>query len=373
MRIRRLDTQRRRHVDQFVNFPFELYEKCPQWVPPLVSDARRDLNRHQHPFYRHSEADFFIAESAGHTLGRIAIMENRRYNDHCHSRAALFSHFDAVEDLEVSRGLFSAASAWAQSRSLEEMIGPKHLIGIDAGGILVEGFEHLPALNIRYNAPYYDRLLTDWGFEKYAEFLSGYFAGDHAIPERFRRIGDRVAQRRGFWVKHFESSREMRQWVPQVIQVHRDAFAQNPGFFPPTDEELALVADSLINIADPRLVKLVMKGDDVVGFALAYADISVGLQKARGRLWPWGWFHILRERRRTRRANANGIGVLPEFQGLGASLLLYLAVADAIVDLGFTHVDAVQVEENNHRSRSAAEALGITWHKTHRVYRRKLY
>jgi GNAT superfamily N-acetyltransferase len=234
---------------------------------------------------------------------------------------------------------------------------------------LVEGFQYLPAMNIPYNAAYYDQLLIGSGFEKCAEFLSGYFAYDHVIPERFRRIGERVKQRRGFRIKHFTSSKEMRQWVPRVIQVHRDAFAHNPGFFPPTDEELALVADSLISIADPRLIKLVMKGDDVVGFALAYADISVGLQRARGRLWPWGWAHILRERRRTKRANANGIGVIPEYQGLGASLLLYLAVADAIIELGFSHVDAVQVEEKNHLSRSAAEALGITWHKRHRLYR----
>jgi GNAT superfamily N-acetyltransferase len=372
MHVRRLDTEHRRDVNQFVTFPFELYRECPQWVPPLISDAKRDLNRKRHPFYQHSTADFFVAENDGRTLGRIAVMENRRHNAYCQVRSAFFGHFDAVDDTEVSRALFAAAVEWARTRGLEEMTGPKHLIGTDAAGLLVEGFEYLPALTIPYNAPYYARLVTDAGFVRTTEHLSGYFRSGHVVPERFRRIGKRVKRRGGFRVKHFRSSGEMRQWVPNVIRVHRDAFAETEGFYPPTDDELSLIADSLLSIADPRLIKLVMKGDGVVGFAFAYPDVSLGLQRAKGRLWPWGWTHVLMDRRRTRRANANGIGVLPEVQGLGASLLLYLALADAITELGFTHVEVVQIGADNFRSRSALEALGVTWHKRHCVYRREL-
>lgn len=372
MQIRMLSTANRRDVEQFVGFPFELYRDCPQWVPPLVSDAKRNLNRSKHPFYRHSAADFFLAESDGRTLGRIAVMENRRHNAHRQARSAFFGFFHTVEDVGVARALFSAALDWARARGLEEMIGPKTLIGTDAGGVLVEGFEHRPALTIPYNAAYYDALVKDSGFEKHAEHLSGYFRGDHPVPERFRRIGERVSARRGFWIKHFRSKGEMRQWAPKVMRVHRESFAQADTFFPPTEEELSLIADSLISIADPRLIKLVMKGDDVAGFAFAYPDASAGLQRARGRLWPWGWVHILRDRKRTTWVNANGIGVLPEYQGLGASLLLYLAIAGAIVELGYGHVDVVQIEENNTRSRSALEVLGVKWHKRHRGYRRVL-
>lgn len=372
MQIRQLDTDDRRDVEQFVGLPFELYRDCPQWVPPLVDDARRNLNRNKHPFYHHSTADFFLAESDGHTLGRIAVMENRRHNAYRQVRSAFFGFLDVVDDVEVARALFSAALSWAWDRGLEEMIGPKTLVGTEAGGVLVKGFEHRPALTIPYNAAYYDGFVRDSGFEKYAEHLSGYFAGNHPVPERFLRIGKRVRARRGFWIKHFKSKGEMRQWVPKVMRVHRESFAQADTFFPPTEEELSLIADSLISIADPRLIKLVMKEDKVAGFAFAYPDVSAGLQRARGRLWPWGWVHILRDRRRTAWVNANGIGVLPEYQGLGASLLLYLAIAMAITELGYAHVDVVQIEENNHLSRSALEVLGVTWYKRHRSYRRLL-
>ena len=372
MKIRQVDTGRRRDVRQFVSFPFDLYRTCPQWVPPLVSDEMRALNRDKHPFYRHAAADFFLAESEGQPLGRLAVMDHRHYNEHLGTQRAFFGLFEAVEDREVARGLFEAAFHWARARGLNHLRGTQKLGSAEPAGVLVEGFEHRPALGMPYNYAYYDALIADSGFEKEGDSLSGYLSGDYRLPERFLRIAEQIKERRGLWVKTFRSKAELRRWVPRVVPVLLQSFAEFEDQVPPTDDEVAQFRDTVLAIARPSLIKLVMKDDEVVGFLFAYPDISAALQKTRGRLWPLGWMHLLVEQRRTPWVNINGMGVLPAYQGRGAVLLLYTELAKTIKSCGFEHADIVAVGENNLKSRSEMEGIGVRWYKRHRTYRRAL-
>ena len=132
------------------------------------------------------------------------------------------------------------------------------------------------------------------------------------------------------------------------------------------------IAHTIINVTVPGLIKLVMQGQALIGFMFAYPDISAGLQRARGHLWPWGWVHILRERRGTEWVNCNGVGVLPEHQGLGPGIVLYVEIDKAVKALGYKHVDVVMVDEKNVRSYSIMETMGIQWYKRHRSYHRAL-
>jgi GNAT superfamily N-acetyltransferase len=372
MKIRQMDTSRRRDVQAFVNLPFRLYRASPHWVPPLLSDMKRTLDPGRHPFYRHSAAGFFLAEQAGQTVGRIAAMDHRPHNEHLGTSTAFFGLFDAVDDIDVARGLFDAASDWARARGLDSIVGPKHVGSAEPAGILVKGFEHRPAMGMAYNYPYYDTIVRASGFEKESDNLSGYLSGDYDLPDRFYRLAQVVQQRRGLWVKTFETREEMRQWVPRVAHVYQTAFAEFADSAPPTDDEIESFSNTLITIADPRLPKLVMLGDDVIGFLFAYHDISASLQRARGRLFPFGWYHLLTGRRRTDWVNINGMGVLPTYQGRGAVILLYTEVAKTIKSFGFKHADIVAVGEDNVKSRTDMETIGVQWYKRHRTYHRML-
>ncbi len=372
MRIIEVTSHDRQQVDRFIHFPFSLYRGCPQWVPPLLSEARSLLDPRKHPFYQHSRAAFFLVESEGQTLGRLAVMENRNHNAFRQARIAFFGFFEVIEDRQASAALFEAAFAWARQSGLNRIIGPRGLIGTDGGGILVEGFQHRPALGMPYNYPYYDSLIREAGFEKDTDHLSGYLPGEHALPERLVRIAERVRQRRGYTVKSFTSKQEMRQWAPRVVAVHREAFANTHTFYPPTQAEMDSIINTLIDIADPRLIKLLLKGDQVIGFLFAYPDISGGLQKASGRLWPWGWYHLLTERRRPDWVNVNGVGLHPDHQGLGGNTVLYVELRKSLSEMGFKHIEVVQVNETNFTSRSDMEAIGVHWYKRHRSYKRDL-
>ena len=151
MQVRKIDTTRRKDVRQFIRFPFDLYKHCPQWVPPLVPGMKAVLDRDRYPLYRHLDADFFVVQEGKQTLGRIAVLDNRLYNDYHQAKTAFFTYFDVVEDVEVSNALLGAAFDWARARGLQDMLGPKGFSRFDAHGLLVDGFEHRPSVGLPYN------------------------------------------------------------------------------------------------------------------------------------------------------------------------------------------------------------------------------
>jgi hypothetical protein len=374
MQVRKLDTSQRSDVRAFIRFPFELYRDCPQWVPPLISDMRFALDRERYPFYRESDADFIVAESEGQVLARVAVLENRPYNRFHQSRAAFFYYWDTVQDLAVAQALFEAAFDWARQRDLHILYGPKGMLRADGHGLLVEGFEHRPAVGVPYNLAYYDSLLCDLGFEKELDYLSAYLSADYKLPQRIHDIADRVKERRGFRIMPLKSRRELLQLAPLVHKIYQQAFVQVWGYYPVSEQEIVALIGRIKAIADPRLIKLVMKGDEAIGFMFAFPDVSAAIQRIRGRFWPFGWMHLLVEARRTDWLTFNGVGVLPKYQGSGANAVMYSELAKTFADhrFRFRHGDYVQVAETNIESLGDAAALGLQWYKRHRMYRRSL-
>jgi len=374
MEIKLIDSTSKRDVDQWVDFPYKLYKGHPYYVPMLKAGQRKLLDRSAHPFFQHSEADFFVVEEKGEVLARVCVMENTAYNDYQKEKSAFIGFFDSAENIEAARMLFRQVDAWVSARGLDTIYGPKGLLGAFAGGVLVEGFQYRAALDVPYNYPYYDAYLRDSGYEPYRDTLSGHIhrKAEGNIPERVLRISRRMAERGGFYARRFKSKSELRSIVPAIGDLHRRAFKEIPGYYPMTDAEFAWMAEELIEVADPQLITLVMKEDQVVGFVFAYPDISGGLQKANGSLFPFGWWHILRAYKTTDWVILNGVGILPEYQGRGANAVMYTELARTLTDSQFWHADLVQVGTENTRSMSDQLTFGAEWVKTHRVYKKQL-
>lgn len=376
MQIHTIDTTSKKDVNRWVDLPYRLYKDNPYYVPMLKGGVRKLLDKTRHPFFEHSEADFLIAEQDGEVLARICVMENRHYNEYHGEKAAFFGYFDCAEDIEAARAIFNAVSEWTAARGLDTVYGPKGLIGAAAGGVLVEGFDLRAALDIAYNYPYYDEYIKDSGFEQYRDLLSGFIHRkneEENIPDRVRRIAERMAERGGFSARRFKSKDELRAMVPEIGELHRQAFVEIPGYYPMTDAEFEMMADDLVMIADPQLMTLVMKDDQIAGFLFVYPDLSEGLQKAKGSLFPFGWWHILQARKKTDWVIFNGVGILPEYQGRGANAVMYLEIARTILDSPqYLHAEFVQVGLENKRSMADQLTFGIEWTKTHRVYKKTL-
>ena len=373
MNIFRLDPTSRRDVHRYIAFPYQLYRDSSLWVPPFVSEVRAQLDPDRHPYYEHSQAAFFLALAANDVVGRIAVLDHTRYSERKGERTAFFYHFDAVNDRAVSRGLFDAAFDWARKQGVQQRWGPQGFLAADGKGLLVEGFDHRPALGIAYNRPYYGELVEDAGFEKQVDLVSCYIDRRISLPERFLQVAEKVKQRRGLRVRRFKTKAELRAVVPQVVSAYNRSFIEVEGYVPITAAEGQAIGARILAVADPTLIKLLMHEDEIVGFVLAYPDLSAAIQRCGGRIWPTGWYHLMREARRTEWLNLNGVGILERFRGLGGNALLYAEMYDTVIErTQFQYGDLVQVQETNTRMIRELQAVGVKPYKRHRLYRRPL-
>lgn len=372
--IEQVDTSNKEQVRRFTRIPYRLYKDHPQWVPPLFIDAEIFLNREKHPYYEHSTADFFIASRNGKDVGRLSVLVNNPFNAYHQTNQAQFYLFDCEDDQEAANALFERAFDWARQKNLTRIIGPKGFGPLDGYGILVEGYEHRQVMTMmNYNYPYYQRLVENLGFSKEVDFVSCYLDPEtFRFPERVHRIAERVQKRGTLSVLRFKDKRELKSWVGRIGKAYNQAFIRNWEYYPLSEREIDFVVSNILVIADPRLIKVITHGEDVVGFLFAFPDISAALQRARGRLLPFGLPDLLLEMRRTKWVALNGMGILEEFQGHGGNALLYSEMENTFKEFDFEHCDLTQIAESAVQMRNDLENLGGIAYKNHRVFRRDL-
>ncbi|MGD8458591.1 MAG: hypothetical protein PVF83_19615 [Anaerolineales bacterium] len=370
--VEKIDPGDKKQVKRYIQIEYKLYENHPNWVPPILIDRRMQFNKKKHPFYEHSDADFFIAVKDGEDAGCIAVLENTRYNDYQNKKQAGFYLFDTIEDLEVAKALFDKAAEWAKARGLNQIVGPKGFGPLDGYGILSKGFEHRQMMTMmKYNYPYYPEFMESLGFRTEVDFLCCYFdlrKVREMFPQRIHDIAKRVQERGTLRVKYFKNKRELTKWGLRVGQAYNKAFVNNWEYYPLTDREIDFVVENILVIADPKLMKIILHGDEVVGFLFSFKDISEGLQKNKGKLFPFGFIHLLWAVRTTKWISFNGTGILPEFRGRGGNALLYSEMAKSIEEYPFEHGDMPQVAETTWEMRQDLKNLGGTPYKNHRVY-----
>jgi len=372
--IEKVDTTSSTQVHRFVQFHYDLYRGTPQWVSPFYSDIKLMLNRQKHPFFEHSDGDFFLALRGKEVVGRLAILENRPFNQYHGTKKAQFYLFDVINDLEVAKALFARAEEWCKERGLTEIVGPKGLSPFDGYGILVEGFEHRQMMTMmNYNFDYYPRLMEAMGFEKEVDFVSCHLTRENfTIPDKIREVARRVRERGKFKVVNFKSKKELKAWAPKIGEAYNKTFVNNWEYYPLTQNEIKFVLDNLLVVAVPELIKIITYNDDVVGFMFGFPDVSAALQRQGGRITPWGLVDIFLELNRTRFISLNGVGVLPEFHGRGGNTLLYDEMARVLQDSRFTEGELTQMAETAVQIRKdMITAGGVPW-KNHRVYHKTI-
>ncbi len=375
LNIEKVDTRNKAQVRRFIQLPFRLYKDHPQWVPPLLIDSETQLNRNKHPFYEHSEADFYLAVRDGRDVGRICALQNKRYNQYHGRKVANFYFFDCEDDQEAANKLFECAFDWAHERGLDTMIGPKGFSVLDGYGLLQDGYQYRQLMNMmNYNYPYYLKLVENLGFEKEVDFVSCFIqADDFHLDERIHRIAERVQKRGNLQVQRFRNKKELIAWVPSLGRAYNNTFVNNWEYYPLTDNEIKFLLDTLITNAVPSLIKIITHGNDAVGFLFGFPDVSASMQRANGRLLPFGLVDILIDLKRTRQIALNGAGILPEYHGVGGNALLYTEMEKTVRSSGqFNSADLTQVAETAVQMRQDLMNLGGKPYKNHRVYRKKL-
>lgn len=361
---------------EFVEFQYTLYRDCKQFVPPFKIDIYTMMNEKKHPFYDHSISEFFLAKRDGKVVGKLSMLINRPFNEYHGTKDSEFYLFDCIDDQEVANALFDHATRWTLNHGMNRIVGPKGYGPLDGYGIQVEGFEHRQMMNMmNYNYPYYQRLVENYGFVKEVDFVSSYTRLDEfVLPEKIKKAIE-IAKRRGsLTVKSFKNKKEILSWKDKLRDAYNKSFVKNWEYYPLSDRELKFVVDNAIGFVIPGIVKFILDKDgETVGFVLPFPDASAAMQKNKGKLGPIEILRLMRELKRTEWLDFNGIGILPEYQGMGGNALLMEALESAARSQPrFVHAELTQVAETATQMRKDLANLGVKFYKNHRVYKKEL-
>jgi hypothetical protein len=366
-------TESARARREFIEFPKRLYRGHRLWVPMFDTDMRLLLSR-KHPFFLHSPGEFFLLERAGETVGRCMVADNRRYNEHHGTSFAFFDFFDCIDDERGAAALFDHVGSWAAARGLDGLCGPMLSGGSCGAGVLVQGFEYPAAMTMmRYNYPYYQRLLEGCGFQKYVDLNSLSVPPERmALPERIERLAQRVLERGRFKILAMSSRRDLRRVAPRLKELYGRTLSHHLEDYPLTPQELDQVEKDLLAVADPGLVTILTYDGQIVGYAFGFADVSPALRSNRGRLGPLCILRLLRGIRSARKILFNGLGILPEYQKLGGNAVMYDRMARVVRERGFEEIEMVQISEQTDLMLRDASSLGGKPFKVHRMYHKTL-
>jgi GNAT superfamily N-acetyltransferase len=299
------------------------------------------------------------------------VLENRRLNNWRKEHTAFFYLFEAIESFDVTEALFDKAIDWVRARHLNRLVGPKGFLTIDPVGMLAQGFERFPAMGMPWNYSYYNEYMERLGFEKETDYLSGWIPIDFPVPDRIFRIAEIAKKRYGYTTRTYHSKKELIPVVKQVIDAYNRSFIQNWEFAPVSDSEAGVLAHRILSVIDDAtLPQIVWKDDVAVGFILAYPDINRAIQQTGGRLWPTGWWRLMRAFKQTEWIDLNGIGILPEHRGRGVDAILVAALWQSVhqSSRGYQYAELCQINEKNAVMQREMAAFGVAFDKRHRIY-----
>jgi hypothetical protein len=308
-------------------------------------------------------------------VGRIAVLDHRLFNDYHGTCQAQFYFFDCEDNLETAIALFEHAFTWAKERGLNKIIGPKGFGTLDPFGILIEGFEHRQMMMMsNYNYPYYQHLVEANGFGKEMDFSSFYLnAPAFRLPDWIRNLAAQARQNGDLRLRRFRSVREGLPYARQMIHIYNRAMANNWEYYPLSEREITALVNDLKWVTQPRWLKIITHRQEMVGALLPLPDLSVPLQRAGGRLWPWCLFDLWRTMRRPNWLLLAWMGILPQFRLQGGNALLFAELEETLqATPSVNHVEIHQVADTVPQIRQDLQSFGLIPYKVHRVYGRQL-
>ena len=361
----------RKALREFIYLPRTLYSGDPLWSPPIWLEERQTFTV-RNPLLAYSDYVLFLARDDGKAAGRILAYVDHNFNDYYRSKIGMFGSFESIRRSEIAAALFREAEKWLAARGMDTIRGPINPVE-ECWGSLYRGFDRPATFLMPYNPPYYNDFLEDLGYEKVKDLLA--FEGDaqkgYRIPERFIRFRQKMRARRpDIRIRQIDMKHLLRD-AEAIVNISNRAIRDNWGWTPYGLEQLRATFKKLKPIADPDAIWIVEDSARPVGFCLGFPDINIILRKIGGRVFPLGFLTLLRMRRRLRDFRLFGLAVLPEYQGMGLDVLLYMSLYEALAPRG-VRMEASYILEDNPSMINALKKLGLKQTKIYRVYEKAL-
>lgn len=373
MSIELREVTRSRQLKQFVGFPYKLYKGNKYWVPPLLRGELETLSRRSNPAYEHCDATYLMAFRNGEPVGRIAGIINHRYIEEWEKKDMRFCWFEAVDDREVFESLLGAAMEWGKSRGMERIVGPMGFTTFERQGILVKGFEEMPTFAGVHNPPYYPQYLESLGFGKEIEYVEFELKVPQEVPEKILKIRDLVSERYGLKLMKARSTKEMLPYADPVFRVINEAYKPLYGFTTLTENEIRYFVKKYFSFISPDYTSAVLDEENrVLGFQISMPSLSHALQKARGKLFPFGWYHLQKAMKNPKRLDTLLTGVLPEYQNKGVNSVFMTHLTAAAIRNGIVHAESNSELEENIKMQNIWRYFESRQHRRSRIYSKQI-
>jgi GNAT superfamily N-acetyltransferase len=366
----------RRELDTFIKLPWRLYRNEPTWVPPLIMDLRKRLDPRRNPFFKHAEAQYFLAWRDGRPVGRISAHIDHSFNAFQQNEWGLWGWFECEDDPEAVRALLDAATAWLRDRGRDRMVGPMDFTTNDEIGLLIAGHEHRPIILCPWHHPYYQRLIEqDAGMEKAMDLFmwSLHVTGRDKVHPAIWEAAGKLESEHGIVCRNFRK-RDLHNEVTRFLEVYNAAWENNWAAVPLSEEEVRHYAKDLKPVLDENWAMVAEHKDtgEVVGAALTLPDFNQVLAKLGGRLLPFGWMTALRAKPKIDAVRVFALGVKPAYQHTGVAARFYQMHFDAAERTNQKGGEMGWILETNEPMNRAMEGMGGQIKRRYRVYERLL-
>jgi hypothetical protein len=365
--VRKVDTTSQ--LRQFIYLPEKIHANHKQWVHPLYFDDKVFFDEKKNKSFLTSDTLMLLAYQGNKAVGRIMGIINKKYNEVHNERNARFCFLDCFEDFEIAKILIEEVEQWAKNKGMEKLVGPLGFSDKEPQGMLIEGFEEKVVIATNYNYPWMPSFIERLGFRKEVDLVSYLMKIPEEIPDFLDKIYERVARNPAIIIRDFSRKKELKPWVVPIFQLINEAYKHIYGFIPLEEEEIVSYAKRYLPILNPHFVKVVTdKNDKVIAFIVSMPELSDGIRKAEGRLFPFGWYHILNAGKKTKLLTLLLGAVGPNWRGKGLDVILGVHILKTAINKGIQNMDSHLILENNNIMRAECERYNGRVHKRFRIF-----
>ncbi|TLX74106.1 hypothetical protein E9993_13490 [Labilibacter sediminis] len=356
---------------KFVEFPYQLYKSNKYWVPPMKADELSAITPEKNPAYDFCTAKFWLAMKDGKVVGRIGAIVNDLWIDKIGEKIGRITRIEFIDDAEVVTTLFKTAEEWLKEQGMVGVMGPLGFSNLDHSGVLIEGFDRIPCMASDYHFDYYQKHIENQGYTKERDWLEFRITFPDAMPEKAFKVADMIKRRYGLKTLNFTKRSELEPYREMIFKVFNDAFAGLFGTFRLPDRLVKFYIDKFFPALNPRFVKVMLdKEDQLAGFLVALPSLSVALQKAKGKLLPFGWWHLKNALEKPKEMDLMLTGVKPELQKMGGVSLLMNDLWTTANEAGIKFVETTGMLEDNNVAIQMWKSFDHIQHKRKRCYRK---
>ncbi len=364
----------RKELKQFIYLPEKIHKNHKNWVHPIYMDEWSYFDAKKNEAFSYCDTVLILAVQGDVPIGRCMGIINYRYNDLRGEKTARFGYLETQKDPNIAKALLSFVEDWARAKGMTKIIGPYGFTDQDPEGFLIQGFEHHATIATYYNYDWMLHFVENLGYSKDVDYFVYKIDVPKELPAVYKKVYERVQKKGQYQILEFRSKKELKPWVIPVFKLMNECYTASNiyGYTPLTEDEMKALAKRYLPVVDPRFVKVVKAGEELAAFVIGIPDMTDGIRKAKGRLFPFGFLKILRASKKSKQLDLLLGAIKEKYRGRGLDVMMGVKMLMTAVEAEFEMLDTHHELESNVRVRAEMERIGGQLYKKYRVYQKKL-